>query len=325
MLKIITLKSTVYLLAVFMFLNVTAPTVAAVQVSPLSIESIISTGNNTLSPVIVTNTDTKETIRIKAEVLGFGQNDAGISIPLTEDQSQNTAVPFISLNPAEFELKPGESGKINLNASIPSGSEGGKYATIVIGQVPEAGVSILGNVAVIVMLTIGESTLVKSLQITGVTIERLEPDGPITFITTINNSGNIHVRPGGQISITKDEKKIENLNVEPHLIIPGYDRQFVTKWDPPQNAGGNYSFQMNLEMDGVEISSKGSFIINDKGELTDIEGGTGIPVVQTTQADKKNISVTGQSMDWRLIIEIIVGVIVTGLFVYLFKTRKRAG
>jgi P pilus assembly chaperone PapD len=338
--KDICCKLTAILVATAMMLAVAAPVLASVMVSPVRMEVIVSEGKNTLPIITVTNTDEDKPVRVKAEVMGFGQNQMGTTITIKDDTSPCSAVSLIELSPEEFEIKPGESQKVSVTATIPPGASGGKYATIVVGQVPEPGMSMVGQVAIAVMLTISESSLIRAGQVTSVDISQEQPGEPITFITAISNQGNVHFRPSGEIIISQDGEEIGRTDVEPHLIIPGYTRPFKAVWNAPEvSTGGAYSYEIILDMDGSEINAKGSFTLSDTEGVLEVEGGVSETVSETEEASKvendasepsvppqqqPGTSATSKPIDWRLIGEIAGGVLILGLFIYFITARRRA-
>ena len=189
----------------------------------------------------------------------------------------------------------------------------------------------VGQVAIAVMLTISESSLIRAGQVMGVDIRQEGPGDPITFITAIRNQGNVHFRPSGEIIISQDGQEIGRIEVDPHLIIPGYTRPFKSVWAAPEVSAGAYSFEVILNMDGTELKAEGSFTLNDDEEVSDsewvveVEGGVGEPGETIVPAQQQSdTSSTTQSFDWRLIVEIIGGVLIVGILIYLIITRRRA-
>ncbi len=338
MFKGICFRVTAVLIAIVVALALTLPILAGVNVSPVSIEVLASEGENTLPTITVTNTASDKPVWVRAEVMGFGQNQMGTTVAIKDDTSPCSAVSLIKLSPEEFEIKPGESQKVDVTATIPQGASGGKYATIVVGQIPEPGMSIVGQVAIAVMLTTSESTLIRAGQVMGVDIRREQPGEPITFIININNQGNVHFRPSGEIIISQDGEEVGRTDVEPHLIIPGYTRPFNAVWNASDIRAGSYSYKINLDMDGTGLNSEGSFTLSDTEGIVEIKSEAGEPVSVTEKAGKSEsvlneppvvqqqpgTSSTANNIDWRLIGEIVGGVIILGLLIYLVINRRNA-
>jgi hypothetical protein len=325
MFKSVLLRVTAVLIAGFILLVVAIPVFAGVSVSPVSMEGEVSIGKNILSSISVTNTSTNDSVDVTAKVMGFSQNDMGVTIAIENDTSPCSAVSLIKLNPDEFTLKPGETKKVEVSATIPAGATGGKYATIVIGQVPGAGTSMLGQVAVTVILAISGTSQTNAGQITSVNIIRSESDGLLNFTTTVLNQGDIHVRPTGQITIRRQGQELGKVTIEPHLILPGYDRQLISQWSDTNLNAGTYNFQVNLDIgSGNQIVAEGTFSIDKSGKVTNVLGGIGesgkviVPPINMTKSPSST-----KSVDWRLMGEITGGVFIVGILIYLVATRRK--
>lgn len=316
-------KLTAIVIATAVVLAGAIPVLAAVSVSPVSMEGEVSVGKNTLPAITVTNTDEDKPVRIKAEVMGFGQTPRGTTIPIEDDDSPCSGVSLIKLSPEKFEVKPGESQKVKVTCTIPPEATGGKYATIVVGQVPESGVSMVGQVAVAVTLTISQSSLLRSGQIMGVDIHQEQLGEPLTFITTVRNQGNVHIRPIGEIIISQEGQEIGRAEVEPHLILPGYARQLKTEWSTPEVKAGTYSFEVALNIDGIELTSEGSFTLSDTESVIKVEGGVGEPREVIVPPQQQSGTSATQPMDWRLVVEIAGGVLILAFLIYLIVRRRR--
>jgi P pilus assembly chaperone PapD len=324
MLKGVRHKASAILIAAAVLLVVACPVLAGFTVSPVIVEREVSVGRNTLPAITVTNTDKDNPIRVNVEVMGFGQNEAGTTITVKDDTSQYTASSLIEVSPQEFQLGPGETRSIEATATIPPGASGGRYATIVVGQVPEPGMSMVGQVAVAVILTIKDSSLIKAGQITRVDVQQAQPGQPITFITTVLNKGSVHIRPTGQITVSKQGQKVGTADVEPHLILPGYSRQLKTTWSAPEPSAGSYSFEITLNIGDTKPRWEGSFTLSETKGVTKVEGGVGESGTTVVPPQEEGeTSSTSRPIDWRLIGEISGGVVILGLLVYFIGIRHR--
>lgn len=315
-LKGIYCKLAAVVLAIAMVLVVGGPVLAGLSVSPPRIERNVSVGENPLPKIVVTNTAEDKPMRVRVDVEGFGQSLKGVTTVISDDTGPYSAVSLIKVSPEEFELKPKESQEVQVTATIPPGASGGRYATIAVSQVPESGMSMVGQVAVIAILTISESPLLRAGEIVSTDIHQELPGAPLTFTTTVCNQGNIHIRPTGEIIISKQGQEVGKADVEPHLILPGYTRQLETVWIPSKFNAGTYSFEVTLNLDGTELKAEGSFTLSDTEGVIKVEGGVGEP---------GEIPETSQPIDWRLIGEIIGGVLIVGILVYFTMTRRRVG
>lgn len=316
-------------LAIALVLAVAVPVLAGLKVSPVSMEGQVGVGESSLTAITVTNTDGDKPVRVTVEVMGFGQTAMGSTFPVKDDTSPCSAVSLIKVSPEEFDLEPGESQQVMVTATIPQEASGGKYATIVVGQVPEPGVSMVGQVAVAVILTIAKSTLVRAGQIMSVDVRREQPGEPLTFITSVCNQGNVHFRPIGEIIIGKDGQEVGRAEVEPHLILPEYTRQLKILWDAPEVKAGTYSFEVILNVDGTELRAEGSFTLSETGDVVKVEGGVGEPTKpgEAPVPPQKAPPTPGapQPINWEVLGAVAGGVLILGLLIYLLVARERRG
>jgi hypothetical protein len=326
MLKMMFYRLAAVLVVLTMILVVAVPAFAGVQVTPVSMEGEVSIGRNVLPSITVTNTDKEKRTTVKAEVKGFGQNNLGTTVALDDDPSPCSAVSLIKLNPDEFQLDPGESKKITVVANIPSEATGGKYATIVVSQIPEPGASTIGRVAISVVLSVSGTSQVNAGQITGINVNRNEKNSQYTFTTTVLNQGDIHIRPTGNITVNHQGLEIGKVSVEPHLILPGYARPLTDDLSVTNTLNsGTFSYKAELDIGGGnKITAEGKFTLDENGNVIKLDGGIGesgkviVPPINKTKSP-----LSTKSVDWRLIGEIAGGILIIGILIYLVATRRK--
>src|SRR5690606_7422026 len=77
---------------------------------------------------------------------------------------------------------------------------------------------------------------------------------PVNFTATLNNSGNVHTAPYGNIFITKGEYQVGSIQFNPDHgnILPGSKRVFEVEWQE------GFPLFKNKEQDGkVVLNSQG--------------------------------------------------------------------
>src|SRR5690606_6649019 len=70
-----------------------------------------------------------------------------------------------------------------------------------------------------------------SAVVTGLDVASFFDRGPVAFSFIFNNTGNIHVRPKGTITITQYGRQVGKVTVEDRAVLPNSQRRFVTTWD----------------------------------------------------------------------------------------------
>nr|MQY69407.1 hypothetical protein [Bacillota bacterium] len=125
---------------------------------------------------------------------------------------KRSAAPWIKINPAEFTMQPNEKKDIKVELTIPQNVSGGYYAVILVHLLPEVppemkiGTVRTWRMASIVELTVtGWQTPRAKISISDLKVEPSPENEGLTFTTTIENKGNIHVRGEGSLAITTRE------------------------------------------------------------------------------------------------------------------------
>lgn len=159
---------------------------------------------------------------------------------LPESSSIRSWLPTIP----SFLLKPRESKKISVQITIPDNAEpGGHYGVLRFsGAAPEldnTGVGLSASAGALILIRVdGEISEFASLESFNAIKNNKQSsffeNGPIDFAVRVNNQGNVHVKPSGDIQITDMfGGLVENIsinNVEPRSnVLPDSIRRFDVK------------------------------------------------------------------------------------------------
>jgi len=137
------------------------------------------------------------------------------------DTGPFTARPFLSVEPKNFVVVPGERKKLLLTATVPEdAAPGGKYALVAIKTAPEAAaggnVMVSTAIQVSVLLTVNGTELTQTGNITGLTASRGENDSVAVDII-FENTGNVHYKPFVEATLKSENGDIL-ANEEPKQI-----------------------------------------------------------------------------------------------------------
>jgi hypothetical protein len=142
-------------------------------------------------------------------------------------------------------LIPREIKSMTATIDVPKdASPGGHYGVIRFTSTPpsldgSSGVSLAASIGVLVLLTVN-GKVTEGLSVQELSVDRngkkgsFFESGPLEFIEKLKNTGNVHVQPVGQVSITDMfGKKIAavNVNLPPGNILPQSTRQFKQPLD----------------------------------------------------------------------------------------------
>jgi hypothetical protein len=182
-----------------------------------------------------------------------------------DDSSSYAAGDWLVPSTTDVVVGANEEQKIEVVVSVPANAEpGGHYASILFEQVLPASqmgknsqVQVATRMAAMVYFTIS-GEIVEAGQILGATpgdnctglvcgfsTESFFDHGPVPFSFIFTNTGNVHVRPKGTITIYQYGREIAKINVEDRAVLPNSQRKFTAEWDK-QLLIGPYEAKLHL-------------------------------------------------------------------------------
>lgn len=219
-----------------------------------------------------------------------------------EDSYTYSLASWVSISKEGITLKPNESAALNFTINVPSNAEpGGRYAGILFGTVPPqpkgTEIAISNKVGSLILVRVSgaakELTNLKEFS----TPANFYENPPVDFLVRVENKGNVHVRPKGNITI-KDTfgRKVASLDVNEKegAVLPESIRRF--------------------DKDNDELSwSPGGFTIGKYTATVLLNYGD--PAKQLTQ------SVSFWVVPWKILLVIGVGILILILLLILFVKR----
>jgi P pilus assembly chaperone PapD len=147
------------------------------------------------------------------------------------DSLSNSCSRWITINPAEFVLAPGEVKDVRITFEIPSESKGGYWSVIFFeGKPPEEEewtplVKLAGRVGITTYLDIAGTTE-KDAEIKKM---ELEESGELKM--ELKNNGNIWLRPQVKYWVKREEKEIYRDSLGSSVILPEATREYKLKFE----------------------------------------------------------------------------------------------
>jgi hypothetical protein len=201
-------------------------------------------------------------LNIKAYMRGLALDSIGVPIPLEEDGRWSCAN-WITLDRSDFELPPGETGKVRAVIKVPRGVSGGRYAIIVFEATPivygrtDMEVALGARVGTIVMESVPR-TLVRDGEISRVRVSSAKED-EVRFDVLFRNTGNVHIRADGSLVIRNSAGRIVDrvpLEVDTGTVLPDGVRAFGATWSNPKRmSSGEHSAEVRVNYDGGRAAS----------------------------------------------------------------------
>jgi len=276
--------------------NLVSAQTIGITISPLTFELTANPGDTITNTLKVYN-PTDSVISIKMEAEDFKPvGETGEVAVAPEEEITYSLKRWVKTTPTEFTLEPKDQKFVDFEISVPENAEpGGKYGSVlasITGTVGEGmtGAAVAQKVGALLLLTISGETK-ESLAIKDFTTpSSFFEYGPVLFSLRFENTGTVHVRPKGFVTITNwREKKVADLEFSQSNVLPGAIRKIETKWDKKW-LFGKYTAMIvgSYGIDNLPISSE---------------------------------VLTFWVFPWRIILAILIVLILVLLFFY--KTRKR--
>ena len=214
----------------------------ALEIAPPVIYLTVDPGQTVKTQVLIRDISSGNLI-VNGQVNNFvsGGEDGTPKILLDNKDNANnpyTLVSWVAPLPSLL-LIPREIKSLTATINVPKdAAPGGHYGVIRFTSTPPSldgsGVSLAASIGVLVLVTVngdvkqGLSVQELSVNRSGKTGTFFE-SGPLEFVEKFKNTGNVHVQPVGQVSITDMfGKKLAavNVNLPPGNILPQSTRQF---------------------------------------------------------------------------------------------------
>ncbi|HEX3095958.1 MAG TPA: DUF916 domain-containing protein [Patescibacteria group bacterium] len=239
-------------------------------ISPFILERQIDKGQSTSETIEVTNT-TDKTLPVDISINDFtasGDNGQQTFIAPGEGDQTYALSKWITItNNPKLVLKPGEKTEVSFTLTAPQNAEdGGHYGAIIFSFTPAqssgSSVAVSQKVAAIILAKTGKAREEGTIADFKAK-DFISQSAPITFQTRFKNTGNVHVKPRGQVVISNMfGKKVGTALVNPNgnNVLPNSERVFDSNWDD-KFAFGRYTATVELVYgeSGQVVKEKTSF------------------------------------------------------------------
>lgn len=221
-----------------------------ISLFPIKFDITVAPGQTYSDTITVINPNNFP-IGVQPEVENLAGGNQG-SIDLVETNIPHGLSAWITINKSEFTLAPQQQLQVPFSITVPAdGEPGGHYGAILFRGLSAtstgAGVGISGRVGSVVLLNVpgGSSATGNIASFTGPAA--YTSHGPLNFSFTVNNTGNTHFTPQGQITLSGPFFGSTVIPFTPGIVFPGYDRTFTASW-PGRYAFGPLTATLSLTM-----------------------------------------------------------------------------
>jgi hypothetical protein len=233
-----------------------------VTVSPVFFDLSANPGDSLSNKVKLRNNTTSPLpIKIVVEKM---TGDVNGDLTLRED-ANDTSLSWIKFTSTTFVAKPLEWTDIPFTIDVAKDAAYGYYFAISFTQdnnspIKRTGATITGAAAVPILLNVKKEGAKAQARIVEFKMDNYVSEYlPVNFLVKVENEGNIHVSPHGNIFINEGNKDLASLDVNPTLgnIIPNTNKTFTVPWSDgflvkePVYEGG----QVKLDKNGKQIEN----------------------------------------------------------------------
>lgn len=234
---------------------VKAQEVTGLKVQPAIIEERADPGQIFSSAISATNlgSETKIFYIVKRDINGLSPTGAPIFAG-EEEETGFEVSSWIKVSQEAITIAPGQTKRISFSVEVPkNASPGGHFGGIFLSSAPkrpeETGIGIGYQVGTIISLQIS-GEIFEEAQIREFRTNRMIYSRPeVTFVTRVENVGNVLVRPRGPLEIIDFfDKKVVTLRMNDAgaAALPKSTRQFEASWQGEGLTFGRYQAVMSL-------------------------------------------------------------------------------
>lgn len=221
------------------------------EITPALINLSVDPGDQKVFDITLHNrSQTSQAIR--AYTRNFSTKGIEGEITFADDNTMSyAAASWLHLSATELIIPANGQEKITAQLIVPPQAEpGGKYASVLFEQIVadsgagirDSQVNVATRMSTLIFLTVSGDVIEAgqvlaanangqcSNVVCGLQAPSFVDKGPLDFQFIFNNTGNVHVRPRGYITITQFGRQVARLTVDDRAVLPNSQRRFVTQW-----------------------------------------------------------------------------------------------
>ena len=213
----------------------------SLRISPPNFEISVDPGEVVAQQIRVSNRGDSP-IPITMHVAGFRPRGQEGQVELTEQEEAEFGIlTWTTVDPSEFLLEPGEEIPVTFLIEVPENAPPGGHYMSVLASLGSGGsgqgVAVGQRIGSLVLLRVtGE--VVEQAQVAEIAAPGFAAKGPIDFDVVLRNTGNVHLRPIGEIVVRGTfGGEVVRLPLEQRNILPDSERAFSATWDTGWNLG----------------------------------------------------------------------------------------
>jgi len=250
-----------------------AATTQSFQISPPTANYAADPGNNVQGSIKVTNL-TGEPIALNVGRQNFVAKGEEGEIELVDNANPlYSLAPWFGVPAGVIEVAPRSTVVVPYTIDIPVNAEpGGRYGSIIFSSIPPklpsgvSGAAVQQTIAAIIFQRINGAALENLEMASFLPDKNFSEYGPVTLSTRIKNTGNVHEKPTGSITIKNMFGfTVDTLKLDEHFVIPGSVRHLKNDWPVSGKHKfliGRYTAELNATYaGGKKLTATTSFTV----------------------------------------------------------------
>lgn len=210
---------------------------SGLTISPLNFELTANPGDVIVNKVTVYN-PTESVISVNMEVEDFSVAGEGGQVVVEPSETETYSLArWVTTIPSTFTLQPDERQIVDFIIELPQNAEpGGHYGSVLASTGGVAGSGFTGaaiaqKIGSLVLLSVA-GDVVEDVQIKEFTAPNFLEFGPVPFVLRFENTGTIHVKPKGFITVSdwRNQKMID-IEFPQKNVLPSSIRKIEAEWD----------------------------------------------------------------------------------------------
>lgn len=210
---------------------------------PGKVELFLEPGETVTRELNVTNRSGKP-LKVSLDIEDFTGDSVNSTLLLGDEKGPYSLKDFLAPEEKSFTLAHGEKANLPVTISLPADTEpGGRYGAVIVRVEPEAlngeeisneaqgQVALVSRLATLFFIRVKGETKEDGALKTFTTDKKFYQKGPVNFSVVYENKGSVHLNPYANIEIKNAfGKKIDNLEVRPYFVMPGFTREKQASW-----------------------------------------------------------------------------------------------
>ncbi|MCL4354395.1 hypothetical protein M1349_02880 [Patescibacteria group bacterium] len=213
----------------------------SLTITPPAVEKAVSPGDRVEGELKIIN-DGDMPLSFNVEVQDYivvDSNGTPNLLPLNTLNSKYSAAAWLGVNPTIVTVEPHKRQVFNYYLQVPDDAKpGGHYAAVVYKPVEEktkgTGTSVNGVMANLFYITV-KGDVKEEASITKFLANLFNEYGPVSIKAQIKNSGDLHIKPKGSVTVTdllgrKSQVALSERNIFPGGGLRDYEETVGSKW-----------------------------------------------------------------------------------------------